>query len=61
MFDVMIKCLEDMSKDLKNPAANCCGNPTCDVSLTPPFLERAMCGSCGKFCGECEVLKRGDR
>lgn len=56
MYEVIEDCLKDMLKELKNPAANCCGNPTCNVSLTPPFLERARCGGCGKFCDGCEKL-----
>ena len=48
MIGVVIECLKQMSNELKNP--ECCENPTCSTSLTPPFLERAKCGSCGKFC-----------
>ena len=61
MYEVIEDCLKDMLKELKNPAADSCGNPTCNVSLTPPFLERAKCRECGKFCDECDVnaKKRG--
>ena len=34
----------------------CCNNPTCDVSLTPPFLEPAKCDTCGKPCNECKKV-----
>ncbi len=44
-------CIKTMS--IKHPNTNCCNNPTCDVSLTPPFLEKATCGNCGKICSEC--------
>jgi hypothetical protein len=51
MIGVVIECLKQMSNELKN--TECCDHPTCSVSLTPPFLERAKCGKCGKFCDEC--------
>ncbi len=53
MFNATIECLKQMSSELKNN--ECCEQPTCSVSLTPPFLERATCGSCGGYCDECNV------
>jgi hypothetical protein len=55
MIGVVIECLKQMSTELKNP--KCCDHPTCSTSLTPPFLERAKCNKCGKYCDECEVMK----
>jgi len=37
MYDVMEASIIDMLKQIKN--GDCCENPTCSISLTPPFFR----------------------
>ena len=42
MYEVIEDCLKDMLKELKDPAANCCGN----TELNDHDVERGVCHSC---------------
>ena len=57
MYDIMEASIIDMLKQIKND--NCCENPTCGTSLTPPFLEPAKCRSCGEICSKCDKVNNG--
>ena len=54
MYDVMLFSIIDMLGGIHK--GECCNNPTCDVSLTPPFFEPAKCDTCGKSCKECKKV-----
>lgn len=33
---------------------SCCKYPTCNYSLSPPYLQEPQCEQCGAWCKECK-------